>query len=539
MLLNNLPVGPAGQVLFDSAERADALLESHAEDVHEHADNFYDVQAYFPDPPASSITLCPRFLAFHASKVAAYSDATDASADASQTRREVSFAAMEDSTMSACTFEYEEGDMHAGGALGVLVPPVFDSFTPTEDGGSGAFDDDDDHHHGSDMYDGGDDVSALPPLDSSMSMSRASLDSTASFRAAATDLVAAGVELRTDSDYEFFDAAALPGWAGPEHWRYRAGLGGIGSRTASGTQKKESKRPRSKTAMLLDFSQSAPEMDFSAEFAPAKTKSSITLSKTVLNSFTERRVTLPEDVHYSARMLSALFLRPNVRIKRRFDASHQKEGGFDDADNAAPWYDYDNDCDNENYVPALLDDDDMGGGGGGGVDFGGDHNDEDARSQTADGLQLVPEPRRVERLDIAYAKVAKKVDVRQLKSGMWSKLCGGAEDDADEIGIEKSKSTDTDKDEGSMQGESQDAPDKARNTENDVRNGARQTLKQLVGELPTYVPATALAGVSLPYVFICLLHLANEKCLAITPADNTLTDLVISQDENAASCPPR
>ena len=41
-----------------------------------------------------------------------------------------------------------------------------------------------------------------------------------------------------------------------------------------------------------------------------------------------------------------------------------------------------------------------------------------------DGEALVAEPKKVEKISINYAKVAKKVDVKALKANLWNELCG-------------------------------------------------------------------------------------------------------------------
>ncbi len=69
--------------------------------------------------------------------------------------------------------------------------------------------------------------------------------------------------------------------------------------------------------------------------------------------------------------------------------------------------------------------------------------------------------------------------------------------------------------------------------DNDIRTGVAQTLKELVDDLPTFVPEPALPDVSLPYIFICLLHLANEKTLSISSVDGNLNDLIITRDPDA------
>lgn len=44
----------------------------------------------------------------------------------------------------------------------------------------------------------------------------------------------------------------------------------------------------------------------------------------------------------------------------------------------------------------------------------------------------------------------------------------------------------------------------------------------MIQAMPQHVPDDALPNISVPYYFICLLHLANEKNLEITQVDGDL-----------------
>lgn len=51
----------------------------------------------------------------------------------------------------------------------------------------------------------------------------------------------------------------------------------------------------------------------------------------------------------------------------------------------------------------------------------------------------------------------------------------------------------------------------------------------MINAMPEHVPARALPDISVPYYFICLLHLANEKNLEIALSEDT-ADLVIKSN---------
>jgi condensin complex subunit 2 len=106
-------------------------------------------------------------------------------------------------------------------------------------------------------------------------------------------------------------------------------------------------------------------------------------------------------------------------------------------------------------------------------------------------LKLVTAPRAISKIEIGYARAAKKVDVKALKKGMWEKV-----------------------------------HDKS-NTKQPLRS-FQQTMNNLKDELPE----DELPSVSVPFCFICLLHLCNEQNLGLV-ADPTgnLGDFQVVQNK--------
>lgn len=498
MLLNNLPVAPRGHVVFDSAEPADSLVARAAGgDSAEH--EVYDVSAVLPPTaPGDADVICGGFLRFYRAK-RRLQDAAGLRDDADATER-VGDSSATDDAETVVDFDYSSGDLQNVEPMGV--------FSGSEQSGEGAFPEP--------AFDGGDDDDVNMFDASEEDPRRLSVESSGSLAFAARrgslDLVEAGMMLSENSEYSFFDTSTISSWAGPQHWRFRAtqASSGYGDSTEDMNKAKKGKRPRGKTAMLLDFSSEAPKINFAKEFAQGKDDKSYHLSKTVQDSLSEKKVTLPEDLHFSIRSLASLFLKPrtSVRPKDSRPGAPRVEPVTNDGEG---WYDFDNDCDVENFCP---DNGDEGAGFQHDAGFG---NDASFTTQ----MDLVPEPTRVEKIDIDYARVAKKVDVRQLKSGMWSQLCGtisgGAEKEPEDQ-------------EGQNESISNEGEEPlSRSSYADIRHGKSQTLQELVHELPTFVPKTSLQDVSLPYVFICLLHLANEKTLNIKQAgEGSLQDLIIT-----------
>jgi len=55
------------------------------------------------------------------------------------------------------------------------------------------------------------------------------------------------------------------------------------------------------------------------------------------------------------------------------------------------------------------------------------------------------------------------------------------------------------------------------------------SFSTVLDKLPSNISQEALPNISVPYCFICLLHLANEKGLNIAQEKNNLTELFISK----------
>ena len=115
------------------------------------------------------------------------------------------------------------------------------------------------------------------------------------------------------------------------------------------------------------------------------------------------------------------------------------------------------------------------------------------------GNGLVAEPAKVAKISINYAKVAKKVDVKALKSTIWTDLCDSP-----------APSTAKDKDKG--------------NAKKDTFEGER-TFESLLASVEKRA-GNEVGEVSVALCFICMLHLCNEKGLAL--AQEGIEDLHIS-----------
>jgi condensin complex subunit 2 len=211
--------------------------------------------------------------------------------------------------------------------------------------------------------------------------------------------------------------------------------------------------------------------------------------------------TLPPDVHYNIAMLGQLFNKPNKRIVVRLPLGFRPlsfclpinsdfgflqvlkmpggsfPGGFGgpevSGDSPTSW---------------AFDDDD-----GGGFD---DWSPSTSSAMPAgdfgdDEFDLAPQ---ISTLAINYAKKAKRVDVKKLKTNIWKELCT------------------------TMDPETEDPVQAEHMPE-------QKSFQAMLSDLPNVVPEREMTDISVPFCFICLLHLANEKNLAI---EEVAGDLLIA-----------
>ncbi|CAN8061947.1 unnamed protein product [Agarophyton chilense] len=498
MLMNNLPIGPKAQIIFDSGETADYLVLVDNEDQSggggDSEQNIYDISKWIPEQPVTeNDNICGPFLRYFQSKQATISASNNSDSSVTQNKPfDPNGLSNEDPDVLEHNFGYDDNDLQDNSEITML--PASDVPFDVPEG-----DDCDDVTLG---------VSSISHGEQPL---KDGLEDTVAIRRGSVDLVEAGVALLDNPDYSYFDTNALVGWAGPTHWSFRAlNPSTIGDDSSQKHAKKKTRKSRDAKAMLLDFSSETPEIDFAEKFAPASRESLIQMSASTRNGFSEKKVTLPEDHHLSTQALCSLFLRTNTYIKPNGKlASKIKDES--DVTEAHSWYDFDNPGDKENFVgvdPNVF------------QEFSDELLEDSFEHDDDVGMELLAEPTRVEKIDINYAKMAKKVDVRKLKAGIWTTLCG---DQDDEDPTQKEREETRHHESGSI---SECLPD--------VRTGASHRLQSIVSNIPDIIPCTSLPEVSLPYVFICLLHLANEKQLRITQAENnSLTDLIVTSEEHS------
>ncbi|CAN0253554.1 unnamed protein product, partial [Laminaria digitata] len=138
----------------------------------------------------------------------------------------------------------------------------------------------------------------------------------------------------------------------------------------------------------------------------------------------------------------------------------------------------------------------------------------------------------------SYARKAKRVDVRRLKGDLWRKIDAvccrvtpdvdedlTGQDEVEEVDYSKSEKTSTDQECGEEKKEEDVKP---------VLDAGDMAFSEIVLDVAS---TEEQSGVTVPFYFICLLHLANEKGLKLEGRDDLL-DFSVTSDpvKEGSSC---
>ncbi|OCT89966.1 hypothetical protein XELAEV_18018580mg [Xenopus laevis] len=283
-------------------------------------------------------------------------------------------------------------------------------------------------------------------------------------------------------EYSYFSPRTMSMWAGPEHWRFRP-------RHKTSTDSDQQRVKKAKKVFELNFED---DIDFEVHFR--KTRAATTLTKSTLESQNKKTTTLPADFHYDPDNIARMSLRPKDRIRKTTVQDFVSEPEDDIGE-----YDYNNPNDTSNFCPALqaADSDDESNSAG--------FSAENQMNITSYGeSNLVAEPQKVNKIEIHYAKTAKKMDMKRLKSSMWSLLANCPESQEE-------------------MPSSKEEIDAALITDERV-------FSNITHDLQKRLPSVMAQNLSVPLAFACLLHLANEKNLKLQGMDD-LSDVMIMQDD--------
>ncbi|RAL15672.1 condensin subunit BRN1 [Aspergillus homomorphus CBS 101889] len=399
-----------------------------------------------------------------------------------------------------------------------------------------------------------------------------------------------------DNILSYFDNALQKNWAGPEHWKIRR----IKEHAAANNANVAPKQRREKEPFEVDFSAPLNSTIGELIYTPASSNSTISLPKAQWK--TKGRNLLPDDKHFNSRQLLRLFLKPKARMgskklmgsrhfnHRRQDqtsgnremdeafwANHQPEDAAASDEGAPGAYDANFFADDDGLAfPNGFDEDDdenlpfadaremlsppMDGAPGSSI----------GESAAASGLpallnmmgsapgsalpagaggfgsQLVTQGGRRARPEyVAYARVAKKVDVRRLKQDMWR---GMGERLITTSRFETSPQVDTvfsaaqDASLHEYETETHPVPTSTLldKTHEDSSAGGALRFTQIMNSLKTVYAPEKLRDISTSFGFICLLHLANEQGLVLQNDDGLnglgagkLEEIFVAKDANA------
>ena len=325
------------------------------------------------------------------------------------------------------------------------------------------------------------------------------------------DTICSGDVLGRAGEYKFFDTQALEmsmsenQWAGSSHFSFSHWKRSepAHKRQEKAKTKKTSRPKKKKFAAIVDLT-ARPVLEDILRKPPKGKRGSnpLQMSKTMIATKTKEDHLLPYDTGVGVEKLSSLFLRKAVvpvekekaSIKNKtvcFDVGVDTFGGGNDA----------------GFEDSFGADDD-----GPGFVFADDDTGDGAENINTNGDDFVMEElKNVRKVDtknvqVGYATIAKKVDVRRLKRDLWT-------------GIEASIVTDT------MVSDADDGDDSQDESHADGLS-FQETVRGME-ERKTQVDVT------LPFYFICVLHLANEKGLKLE--SRGLEDFVIRNDLNVTA----
>ncbi|KAG8509675.1 Condensin complex subunit 2, partial [Galemys pyrenaicus] len=294
-------------------------------------------------------------------------------------------------------------------------------------------------------------------------------------------------------EYSYFSPRTMSMWAGPDHWRFRP------RHKKEASSQSENRKKSTKKDFEIDFDD---DIDFDVYFR--KTKAATILTKSTLENQNWRATTLPIDFHYETDNLVQLHLKPGTRLRGISQGQRTSTEHYEEIED----YDYNNPNDTSNFCPGLQaadsddgESDDLFVSPVGNFDLTSNSchppttTQEDDDAPEVQGLDittygesnLVTEPQKVNKIEIHYAKTAKKMDMKKLKQNMWSLL------------TEFSKQTDT----------------KANHSETGKEGAPEEVADEkmfsgLTKDLRKSLPPLMAQNLSIPLAFACLLHLANE-----------------------------
>lgn len=293
-------------------------------------------------------------------------------------------------------------------------------------------------------------------------------------------------------EYSYFSPRTMATWAGPGYWQFKP------KHKLDHLPDKETRRRKPRKTFEIDFND---DVNFDTYFRT--TRAATTNSKSALSA-SNKKTTLPADFQFPPETLSQLSLKPSSSLSQEGQKRLSGELGEGIGD-----YDYNNANDTTNFCPGLQggdsDDDVEGFAGSDDTQPSGDSiplPSQDLENVSTYGEEdLVPEPHRVNKMEINYAKTAKKMDMKRLKNSMWTLLT-----------------------------ENPEKPTEVAETVEKPEVCGEKVFSQTTKTLLQRLPNTMAQNLSVPLAFVALLHLANEKNLELVKVDD-MSDIIIKQGQ--------
>lgn len=521
LLLVNLGTGGNGcNIVFDSGLASDEEKSAEEEDTVESANKTVDISSLstkldslLSGQSIHSLPLVPQLASLRAEYAALEGDGfvDHSNVPISRSRRfapdpdeekeadrSIHYDAMERSRVSmGRSLITDEDD-------GNVPPDTEQEYAPDDFGG---FNDDDD-----DAFDAfiaaDDDGKRYSSISFRGSMPMESQESSAT--TVLLDAVSSGRVL-WESEYGFFDSQALShvaanAWAGSAHWKPLAHLHKpkVSKIAKKPTEKKTTRSKAAKERTFVDLTQKPDLTDILRK--PPKPRSRrandpLQFTSASIAKYTKNENLLPPDAAICPKVLSSLFLRPSAVLKQALPSptkSNTKMVGFA-MDQV------------ETYGTDTWDDGSFGGGGdddGPGFAMSGSVDEEQDDDFVVEELEGV---RKVDKVSVGYATIAKKVDVKRLKRDLWEEVESHLKPD---------------KPDGDAEQEEEEVfPTTPSRADNSGPLSFHKTVQAMEAH-------KTQMDVTLPFYFICILHLANEKGLRLD--SQGLEDFEIHSDGNGS-----
>ncbi|KAG9295688.1 hypothetical protein G9A89_001705 [Geosiphon pyriformis] len=301
--------------------------------------------------------------------------------------------------------------------------------------------------------------------------------------------------------FSYFDSSFSNSWTGPEHWKVKHI-----TKEKSETSIQVFKRREKRVSSFIDF-KNADYIDENVLFV--KGGSSICLPKS--SEFFNWHL-LPDDMHFTSQKLFLLFLKPRDKSRQniilaanKIEISDGKKDGQNEISlNPPTGFPYTN----AGFLFEVLTD-----------TFGNQENavyEDDMFELSGEyDEHLVSLPKVIKPETIPYARLQKKIDVKQLKDNLWKTMTNASFHNQQRLSNTFPPNLST---------SSQDENGKEK------ISGAYK-FTDIIHNLKPFYTQLMMKDISVSFCFVCLLYLANEKNLNLI-SNETCTDLLIVQESD-------